>query len=112
MGVCTPITGVTLTQLTTGNIYPDTNIQISADIAPDNTAKPYTYTVDYSDGAPTVTSSSADPLALSYTWTSTGTYTTQVAVWNCDMTTPQTDTIPINVIERAFNIYLPLVLRQ
>ena len=67
---CIPITNVMLTRLTTGNIYTDTNVPFSADLAPDNVTKPYIYTVDYGSGDSTPTTSSDDLLALSHTWTS------------------------------------------
>ncbi len=84
--VCTDVTGVELTLLTTGTLYTGTPVQFLADLAPEDAAKPYSYTVDYGDGSPVVpASSSDDPLALDHTFAATGTYTVEVAVWNCDM---------------------------
>ena len=49
--------------------------------------------------APGSGSSSDDPLALEYTYTEVGTYTVEIAVWNCEMTVPATDTVEVIVHE-------------
>jgi len=95
---CVPVTDVDLTLVTTGTVYPGDPVDFSADILPDNAAKPYSYTVDYGDGTPPVTgSSSDDPLTFSYTYTLPGTYPVEIAVWNCDMTEPVTGTVTVVV---------------
>ena len=95
------ITGVDLALLTRGDIYTDTRVQLSADIAPDNATRPYTYTVDYGRGTVPPAISSADPLGLSYTWTSTGTYLVEIVVWNCPATiTAQTATVTVLISEK------------
>jgi len=113
-GVCVDVTGVTLTQLTTGNIYTDTVVQFSADIAP-VTAVPYTYTVDFGAG-PSVPASTVDnPLLFSHTFLTTGTHTVTFEAWNCAMVVPISDTVEVTVIPYAApeqQIYLPLVLRN
>jgi hypothetical protein len=110
---CVEVTGVTLSQVTTGMIYTDTLVAFSADIAPDGASKPYTYTIDYGDGMSVTLTSSADPLALSHTFTAVGTYTVQISVWNCDMTVPVTDQVEVVVSEQAgppeYKLYLPLI---
>jgi len=84
---CVQVTGVDLSLVTTGDIYTDTNVQFSADVAPDNAVKPYTYTIAYDDGtAPVTGAGSDDPLALHHTFATTGTHSVEIAVWNCDMT--------------------------
>ena len=111
--VCTALTGVTLTVQTSGDIYTDTTVHLLADIAPDDATKPYTYTVDYGGGHGGVAPSSADPLALSHTWTSTGTHTVEIAVWNCAMTMPLTGTVQVTVSEQpTYWIFLPAILRN
>ena len=80
------------------------------DIAPDQATKPYTYTID----GGTAISSSADPLTFDLTFTSVGTHTVEVAVWNCEMTTPLVGAINVSVIASEplkFYIYLPILLR-
>jgi hypothetical protein len=87
-------------------------VEFSADIAPDNADKPYTYTIDYGSGAGASQSSSDDPLTLTHTFVETDTYEVEVAVWNCGMTTPVTDSVSVMVGVPTYNIYLPLVLRN
>jgi PKD repeat protein len=100
--VCTDVMGVDLSLLTPGTIYTDTLIELSADVAPDDAAKPYTFTVDYGDGTVPVTGdSSDDPLVLTYTYDTTGTYEIGIAVWNCEMAPEEavTDTLTLTVRE-------------
>ena len=113
---CTNVTGVNLTLLTTGVIYTDTVVTFEADIAPDDATKPYTYTIDHDDGTPvTEQTSSLDPLTLTHTFATTGTYAVTFSAWNCEMTVPVTDTVTLTVIAGPaptdFFVYLPLVLR-
>ncbi len=95
--VCTDVTGVALSQVTTGTIYVGDEVAFSADIAPDDAAKPYTYTVAYGDGDGETASSSDDPLTLSHSYAATGTYFVQIEVWNCDMVEPVTDSLAVTV---------------
>jgi hypothetical protein len=37
---------------------------------------------------------------LSHTFAATGTYDVEIAVWNCDMTEPVTDTVQVVVSEQ------------
>jgi PKD repeat protein len=116
---CTPVTSVDLSLATSGDIYTDTEVSFSANVAPNNAGKPYTYTIDYGDGISTTTSSSDDPLTapLTHTFTATGTYEVEIAVWNCDMSEGEAvkDTVQVTVSEREeadHKIYLPLVTRN
>jgi hypothetical protein len=115
---CIAVTSVDLMRLTPRQIYTDTLVQFSADIVPDDADKPYTYTMDYGAGPEAPTPSSADPLTtISHTFTTTGTHTVEIAVWNCTMqpTAAVTDDLNLTVIEygAASNaIYLPLILRD
>ena len=101
--ICVEVTGVDLTLLTGGDIYTDTIVQFSADITPDNADKPYTYTIVYGDGVSTTTTSSADPLALSHTFATTGVFTVEIGVWNCSMSASQavTDSVVVTVSEHV-----------
>ncbi len=97
---CTEVTGVDLTVEMTGTIYPGDPVDLAADIMPDGFTAPYSYTVDYGDGtAPVGGSSGADPLLLHYGYTATGTYTVEIAVQNCAMAEPVTDTVVVVVRE-------------
>ena len=100
--LCVEVTGVDLSLTTGGTIYTDTNVQFSANIAPDDTTKPYSYTIDYGDGVSTTASSSADPLAIDHTFASTGVHTVEIGVWNCAMTPAQavTSSVVVTVSER------------
>ncbi len=115
---CTGVTGVDLSLQTQGTLTPTTTVQFSADIAPDNAANPYTYTIDYGGGRSTPTSGSDDPLSLDHTFGATGTYTVEIAVWNCSMaqTASVTDSVQVIISEGDggsgnFHIYLPLVMK-
>ncbi|HOU14003.1 MAG TPA: PKD domain-containing protein [Anaerolineae bacterium] len=112
--VCVPVTGVALTRLTTGDIHTDTLVSFRADIAP-LTAVPYTYTVDFGEGASAPVSALNNPLLFSHTFATTGTKTVTFAAWNCAMVTPLSDAETFAVIPQAppeYKIYLPLVLRN
>jgi uncharacterized repeat protein (TIGR01451 family) len=118
VSVCTQVTAVILTRVTPIPIYTDTHVTFSADVVPDNAHKPYTYTLDYGPGPSAPASSHADPLtAISYTFTTTGSHTVEIAVWNCAMqsTAAITDKLRLTVIQHGILpsfIYLPLVLRN
>jgi PKD repeat protein len=111
-GICLPLTGVDLS-IMAGTMQTDTPVRFRADLMPDDATKPYSYTVDYGDGtAPITATSSTDPLTLTHTYNTSATYTVEIGVWNCDMTTPITDILDVEIVRAAdFYIYLPLVLR-
>jgi hypothetical protein len=112
---CVRVTGVTLSMTNTGKIYTGTVVHLRADVAPDDAAKPYTYTVDFDDGtAPVTSTSSADPLPLTHTYAFTGTHTVEIAVWNCDMLRSEAVVGALDVVveERKTYVYLPMVLCQ
>ncbi len=112
--LCEEVTGVTLTQLTTGDIYTTTVVQFRADIAPD-TAIPYTYTVDFGAGPNAPVSTVDNPLLFNHTFPTTGTKTITFAAWSCEMTVPFTDTAQLTVVAQEppeRHIYLPLVMRN
>ncbi|MBN1137336.1 MAG: DUF4394 domain-containing protein, partial [Anaerolineae bacterium] len=103
---CEEVTGVELSVVTAGPFYPGATVEFSADIAPDGFAAPYNYSID---GGP-VQQASDDPLVFSLTFTEPGTQTVEIAVWNCDMTTPVTDTV--QVVVNHYTIYLPVIFRD
>jgi hypothetical protein len=97
---CTNVTGVDLTMLNTGSIYTSTAVTFTADIAPDDATKPYTYTIDYDDGTPLSEAiSSTDPMTLTHTFATTGTKTVTFSAWNCAMMQPVTDSVAVVVSE-------------
>ena len=100
--VCVEIEEIDLKVLTAGTPYTGTLLTFSADIAPNNAAKPYTYTLDYGDGAAPISGvSSADPFTFTYTYTTTGVYTATFTAWNCAMTEPVTPSITITIYEQG-----------
>jgi hypothetical protein len=114
--ICTDVTGVELTLVTAGPIYPNDTVSFDADIAPDDADKPYNFEIDYGDGTPPETgSSSADPRAFDHSYTLPGTYTVAISIWNCEMAVPASDEVEVVVMEPEapmFYIYLPIVNRD
>ena len=97
---CISLTGVALSLVTAGPVYPGESVDLSADLLPNLATKPYTYSVDYGDGSPVApANSSDDPLALSHAYTQVGTYTVEFAAWNCGLTEPLTDSVEVAVQE-------------
>ncbi len=94
---CFEMTSVDLSLLTAGTIYTNTNVQFSADIAPDYADKPYTYTINYGDGYGPVAASSQDPLQFSHVFDTPGSHTVEVSVWNCGQVLPLYDSVTFNV---------------
>jgi plastocyanin len=109
---CVPLTGVTLTASSPGEM--GTPMTFEADVSPDDASTPYTYTIDYGDGTTPVTGTTgADPLTFDHTYAMTGTFMAEVGVWNCDLTMPITDALTVEIVEDlGRQIYLPIVLRD
>ncbi len=108
-----PVTGLDLSLLTPGTLYVGDPASFSADIAPDEAAKPYTYTLDFGDATAIITAmSSADPLAFDHTFAAAGVYTVTITVWNSAMTTPVTDTVTVTIEAPSYEVYLPIVMRM
>ena len=94
-----PITQMELTRATTGTIYAGSPALFSADLSPDDAVKPYTYTLDYGEGAqPVIAIASSDPLPLPHAFVSPGDYVVEMGVWNSVMTAPVTATLPVTVL--------------
>jgi PKD repeat protein len=110
--VCTPLTSVDLSA--TGAMQMGAPVTFTADLLPDDATTPYSYTIDYDDGtAPLTATASVDPLILTHTYSTTGTYTVEIDVWNCEMTTPITATLDVDIVtDDDFYIYIPLVLKN
>jgi hypothetical protein len=113
---CKELARVTLTYTNTGAIYTDTVVYFEANLAPDDADKPYTYTIDYGEGAGpgAPATSSADPFGFTHTFPITGSYTVTFAAWNCAMTTPESDSVSYTVYGYGGGhvIYLPVVMRN
>jgi carboxypeptidase T len=99
---CIPLDGITLTQLTTGTLFLGEPVQFTIDNSPDDASAPYTYTVNYADGTPPLTTNTdLGPLPLSHNFVTTGTLNVSIAVWNCDQLFPLVDTIEVFISERS-----------
>ncbi len=104
---CTDVVSLDLVQVTPDPVYTGTVVQLSADILPDDAAKPYSYTIAV-DGAPgPARSGMDDPLLFTATFAVTGTHTVEVAAWNCAMAGPATDTVEV-VVEPYPDLCEPL----
>ena len=111
---CTPITNVSLTQVTTGTIYAGDVVTFSLETLPE-TAVPYTYTVMVGETTViTAQTGSTTPLFFSHTFMQGSSYTVTVAVWNCDMT-PLLAVLNVVVLpepQPGYRIFLPVALRD
>jgi Subtilase family/Carboxypeptidase regulatory-like domain/Domain of unknown function (DUF4394) len=103
---CEEVVSVALSVVTPGPFYPGATVQFSADIAPDGFTGPYSYSIN---GGP-VQVSSDDPLLFSLSFGDPGSYSVEIAVWNCDMSAPATDTVEITI--SPYTTYLPVILRN
>jgi PKD repeat protein len=92
-------TSVDLTLVTPGIIYAGDTIDFSAELSPDDATKPYTYTIQYGDGASFMGTSSTDPLSLDHIYSAGGNYTIALDVMNVGMTVPVTGSLELEVIE-------------
>jgi len=114
-GTCVEAEAVDLSLLTLGEVHPGDSVSFSADLAPDDATLPYSYTLDWGDGASAITATaSADPLGLSHVYTVTGRFMAWIAVWNCGMFPEEalSDTLAVSVVTPAYAVYLPVVLRN
>jgi hypothetical protein len=108
---CTALTEVELEQESSGGIYPGDEVAFSAELAPDDAGKPYSYTVSV-DGAPILSGqSSDDPLEFHYTFSEPGDFEVSIAVWNCAMPEPVTDSVVVTVLPPEYRLYLPAIWR-
>ena len=96
------ITGVVLTQVTTGSIVPGESVDFSADLQPNNALKPYDYSIDLGDGTVTSGSSTIEPLLFSHAYAHPGLYTVEISVQNAAMAEPITDTLEVLVYYQNF----------
>ena len=101
---CEEVVDVTLSAVTPGPFYPGATVEFSADIAPDGFTGPYNYSIN---GGP-VQVAGDDPLLFSLSFGLPGTYPVTIAVWNCNMSTPATDTVEIVI--SYYTTYLPVIL--
>jgi hypothetical protein len=103
---CEEVAGVDLSVVTPGPFYPGAIVEFSADIAPDGFTGLYNYSIN---GGPAQVAGD-DPLLFSLTFADPGTFVVEIAVWNCDMTTPVIDTV--EVVVSSYTIYLPVIFRD
>ena len=85
-----------------------------ADIGPDDATKPYHYILTVDSIAGPVQTASDDPLSFGQTFTTSGTHTVEIAIWNCAM--PQAgakhDTAEVHVEVGQPTVYLPIILKN
>ncbi|HSB65526.1 MAG TPA: PKD domain-containing protein, partial [Anaerolineales bacterium] len=102
------LSGVNLTQVTPGPIFPGQPVQFSADLHPDNATMPYDFTVDFGDGYISSGVSSQEPLVFSHTYANSGSHAVQISVQNAGMTIPVTDSL---VIHLSYQFFLPMTVK-
>jgi len=102
------IDSVDLSQVTTGPIFPGNVVELSADLLPDNSGKPYNYTIDFGDGTALSNVSSLDPLIFTHTYLSSGVFTVQIWVWNEGMIESVTD---IQAVHVSYMVFLPVTAK-
>lgn len=123
---CVEVSGVTLTREPEGHVSPDTLLTFTAEIAPLDATAPYSYTVD---GGETLTATEAPITFTRFAGYGPGgrapardadvggqaiaMYYVEIAVWNCAMTAPVTDTVEViwsTPPPMLWLFHLPLVL--
>ena len=112
--VCYDVESVGLMLITTGDVYTDTVVHFSAAVSPAAATIPYRYTLDFGDGPGDVLLTANTTIPFTHTFAVTGTYTVEIAVWNCAMTEPVTDQVTVTVSARippTYTLFLPLVMR-
>jgi hypothetical protein len=110
---CVPVTGTTLTLITSAPIYTDTVTTFEATLEPGDFTAPYTYTLDFGAGPSGPASGSANPLSgINHTFDVTGVQTATIAVWNCGAPSAEaiTATATIEVQARPVTITYGIVL--
>jgi len=113
--VCTAVTEVELTLVTSGTLYPGDRELFRADLTPLDLSTPYSYGLTVNGVPGGVEISSANPLTFPLVAGEPGTYTVEIAVWNCAMTVPVTDSVPVvvsNPVTPRFYIYLPVIVKE
>ena len=113
--VCTEVTGVELSLVTTGTLHPGDEELFRADLAPLDLTTPYSYGLTVNGVPGGVEFSSANPLTFTLVAGEPGTYTVEIAVWNCAMTVPVTDSVSVVVskpVTPRFYIYLPVIVKE
>lgn len=93
---CIPATGVTLRQITAGDLFTDTPVAFEADLLP-AALTPYSYTLN---GGATQTAES-NPLPFDLTFNTVGTHTVALSVWNCPAHAPVGDSAQVFIHERT-----------
>ena len=99
------ITSVELTQVTTGTIFPRETVDFSADLLPNDAARPFDYIIDFGDGTVITGTSPIEPLLFAHAYAAGGAYTAQVSVWNDAMAEPVVDSVVVTI---NFEQFLPL----
>ncbi len=93
---CIPATGVTLRQITAGDLFTDTLVAFEADLLP-AALTPYSYTLN--GGA--VHTGESNPLSFNLTFNTVGAHTVELSLWNCPAHSPVSDSLPVFIRERA-----------
>jgi uncharacterized repeat protein (TIGR01451 family) len=98
---CIPIQAITLTQTSAAPLYIGDAVSYLVDILPNDAHKPFSYTVDYGEGAPLPAALSAlDPLTLTHAFSTLGDHTVTVSAWNCSMASPQVSAVSTTITPR------------
>ena len=102
------ITSVDLTLVNTDTIFVGDSVDFSADLLPDNAAKPFYYDIDFGDGTVITGTYEFEPLLFFHVFTSGGAYTVRISVKNAGMSEPVSDSLDVYV---NYRIFLPLALK-
>jgi uncharacterized repeat protein (TIGR01451 family) len=110
--VCTEVTGVELTVVTTDDIEVGSSVEFSADISPDDAAKLYRFRLTVDGRLGFVLASSQDPLIFSQRFDTQDRHTIKVTVWNCGQTEAQAPTALVEVmVPSPLYLHLPVVVK-
>lgn len=110
--VCTEVTGVELTVVTTNDIEIGNPVEFSADISPDDAAKLYRFRLTVDGRLGFVLASGQDPLTFSQRFDTRDRHTVKLAVWNCGQAESRAATALVEVlVPSTLYLHLPLVVK-
>jgi hypothetical protein len=83
-----------------------------AGLSPDGATKPYSYTMALNGLVGVPQSTKLNPVTITRTLVTTGTQTVTLNAWNCEMKNAEAVSASTQIEVIAYQVYLPVVLKQ